>query len=108
MMSANIHIDDVGTIFERTIKDQDGTIVDISAATTSEFIFRKPDGISVIKDAVFVTDGTDGKMHYVTIPDDLDLEGFWQWQGHIILASGEWYTDILQFKVCENLPIPAV
>jgi hypothetical protein len=107
-MTADIHVDEAGTIFERTIKDQDDVIVDISGATTKEIIFRKPTGVSVVKEAINSTDGTDGKMRYLAAADDLDTEGYWQWQAHIVFPSGEWYTDILQFEVHENLPIPAV
>ena len=103
-MAANeIHQYDIGTIFEITLMD--GTsIVDISGATTMEITFQKPDGITnVIKTAVHTTDGTDGKLQYVTILDDLDIIGTWKKQAFVVLSTGEWSSDIDNFKVHKNL-----
>lgn len=103
-MAANeIHKGDIGTIFEVTLKD-DVAIVDVSSATTKEIFFRKPDGTTVLtKAAEFKTDGTDGIIQYTTILDDLDSVGGWKIQGHVILSTGEWKSDIASFKVYDNL-----
>ena len=62
-MAANeIHVGDIGTIFEITLMD-DVAIVDVSTATLAgekQFQFIKPDGSApAAVDASFTTDGTD-------------------------------------------------
>ena len=97
-----IHVGDIGTAFEVTLKDCDG-VVDISTATSKELIFRKPDKTVVVKIAVFKTDGTDGIIQYLTILDDLDLKGAWSIQAKVTLPTGTWSSDIQKFKVYANL-----
>lgn len=93
---------DIGTVFEVIIKD--GTaIVDISGATTKQIIFKKANGETVTKTATFKTDGTDGKIQYTTVTNDLDVEGTWEIQAFVILASGEWMSDVSRFVVNRNL-----
>lgn len=103
-MAANeIHVDDVGTKFNLTIKDDDGNIVDISTASNYDIIFRKPDGTILTKDAVFITDGSDGKIRYTTVAGDLDQYGKWSIQAFIDFGSTEWYTDVSPFTVYKNI-----
>ena len=70
------HVDDVGTIFRVTVYDttsSGGTsVADISGATTKQFTFKRPDGTTFTKTAVFTTDGTDGNIQYVTESGVLD------------------------------------
>ena len=102
-MAANeIHLNDIGTIFEITVQD-DGAVVDISGATTKEIIFKKSRGDVVTKAAVFSSDGTDGRMKYVTVANDLDERGQWELQAHVVLASGDWRSDVDVFTVHPNL-----
>lgn len=97
-----IHLNDIGTVFEATIMDG-SAIVDVSSATTKELIFRKPSGAVITQTAVFTTDGTDGKIQYITIASDLDEAGDWKLQGRIILPTGEWRTDVSIQSVYGNL-----
>ncbi len=103
MSVGEIHLSDEGTIFEATIKDNKKQIVDISTATTKKFKFKKPDGTKVEKDCVFVTDGKDGKLKYLAIPDFLDPIGDWEYQAYVVLTSGKWNSDIHSFRVHRNL-----
>jgi hypothetical protein len=96
------HVGDVGTIFEGTFYDG-GVIVDISAATTKEILFRKPDGTVVTKTGTFSTDGTDGKLRYTTIAGDLDQAGDWRVQGYIVTPTGSWKSSVETFTVLANL-----
>lgn len=98
----NIHINDIGTKFEVTIKDNE-LIVDISDATTKEIIFKKPDDSVLTKPASFTTDGIDGKMEYSVVSGDLNVSGLWKLQVRIVTPSGEWKTDITDFPVVDNL-----
>ena len=102
-MAANeVHLGDIGTVFVVTVKD-DTTVVNISAATTKQIIFMAPDGGKLTKTASLTTDGTDGKMQWTTIANDLDEPGTWKIQGKVVLAAGTWYTDISTFVVEGNL-----
>jgi len=102
-MAANeIHVGDITTKFLVTVTD-DSVAEDISSATTKDIIFRKPDGTLLTKAGVFETDGTDGKLFYLTIADDLDTEGVWSLQVSLILSSGTWKSDVSEFTVYANL-----
>ncbi len=99
-----IHIGDIGTVFRFTFKDQDDVIVNINTATTQEVRFKKPDATINDETTTFVTDGTDGLTKFITtVVGDLDQEGFWEVQGHVILTSGEWRSNTIQFRVHPNL-----
>lgn len=103
-MAANeIHLDDIGTVFEITVMDGDD-VVDISEATTKEIIFRKPDGSKVTQTADFITDGSDGEIQYVSVEDDLDQAGAWHIQSYLVLPD-DWtgHSDVGDFKVHKNL-----
>lgn len=102
MAKEEIHEEDIGTIFEITVKEND-SIVDISTATTKEFHFKKPSGEILSKPADFVTNGTDGKLKYSTIANDLDENGKWLIQVYLVLSSGTWSSDIINFMVYKNI-----
>jgi len=97
-----IHVDDIGTVFEITLVDCD-TPVNISAATAKSIIFSKPDGTTVAKTATFTTDGSDGKIRYTTIANDLDLDGKWKIQAVVVMPTGSWSSNISTFAVKPNL-----
>lgn len=97
-----IHVGDIGTILEATIKNIN-TVVDISTATTKSILLQKPSGAVLTKAGNFTTDGTDGKLDYTTISGDLDESGVWQIQSHVINAVGDWHSDIKSFSVFPNL-----
>ena len=103
-MAANeIHLADIGTVFEVTLMD-DTAVVDISTASVMEIVFEKPDKTKVINTAVFTNDGTDGKMQYVIALDtELDQTGNWKIQGIVTMPTGKWSSDIDKFKVYGNL-----
>lgn len=100
---AEIHVGDIGTKFIITILDE-GEAVDISACTTKEIMFEKPDKTVLTKTASFQTDGTDGKIFWMTtLVTDLDLMGQWKIQGKISIGGGTWKTQIGTFRVYENI-----
>ncbi|NIP55083.1 MAG: hypothetical protein GWN00_09825, partial [Aliifodinibius sp.] len=55
----------------------------------------------VTKDGVFVTDGTDGKLQYTTIADDLDEIGIWHLQGYLVMNEGSWHSNKVIFRVSD-------
>jgi len=98
-----IHVGDIGTKFIITILDEDKP-VDISAAALKEIIFQKPDNTNMTKTASLQTDGTDGKMFWMTtLITDLDQEGQWKIQGKISIGGGTWKTQVGVFRVYGNI-----
>lgn len=102
--SDQIYVGDEGTIFEVTLTES-GAALDVSGATDLKIKFLKPDGTLVEKDAVLVTDGTDGKIAYTTLASDLDQDDSWEIQAWIRLPSGAWHSTSDRFTV--YLPIGA-
>lgn len=103
-MAAEIHVDDIGTSFRVTMKDEDGVVVDISTATSLLIWFAKADGSTMEKTATLVNSGTDGLMEYVTVDGDLDQAGPWKIQGVVGFADDSvFHSDITKFKVFANL-----
>jgi hypothetical protein len=101
-MSCEIHVGNI-TQFEITIARCDGTVEDLSTATTIDFLFQKPDGSVIIRVGSFLTDGADGIVVYRTDITDLDQSGSWKYQIHLIYDNNEQYTDVTKFKVIANL-----
>jgi len=99
----DIHKGDIGTTFILTIMDG-AAVVDISGYSTIEIYFTDPALAKTTHAASLTTDGTDGKMEYATTAANvLATTGQWQWQGRVVLPTGDWKTDILTFEVVENL-----
>ena len=103
-MAANeVHVNDIGTVFKLTAKDQTGATFDISAASGLSIIFQKPDGTSVEKTASLSTDGTDCNFHYFYVTGDINDAGKWSVQGSLNYGTSGWYTDIAKFTVYRNI-----
>lgn len=79
--------DAIGAQIQVTVVEDD-VIVDLSTATTKTLYFRKPNGTTVSKTADFVTDGTDGKLKYVTESAFLDMAGMWNIQAYVQFPGG--------------------
>lgn len=98
-----IHKNDVGTRFTDTLYDENRQILDVSDATLMRITFRKPNGTTVQKTAVHKTDGTDGKISYVTVTNDLDTVGRWSLQSYVETPLGKWYGTVKAFQVQGNI-----
>ena len=92
-----IYLGDIGTVIEVTV-EEDGTAVDISAATSKQILFQHDETYNKV-DADFTTDGTDGKIQYTLVDGDIDAAGRWLVQACITTAAGTWYTGITSFDV---------
>lgn len=101
-MASQIHEGDIGTKLLITVTD-DGQVVDISSAISLSIFIKKPNGTILTRVGVLETDGTDGKMYYITVAGDLDKAGSYKIQGQVILPSGSYYTSTATFKVHCNL-----
>ena len=100
---AEIHVGDIGTVFEVTLKDGDGNAVDISSATVKEMVFGKPDGTSLVVTASFKSDGEDGILEYATVDGDLDQDGLWYVQGYVEMPTWEGHSSAEKLTVHETL-----
>lgn len=101
-MASEIHVNDIGTQLIMTVKD-DGAIVDISGATLLQVILKKPDGQTYTKTGTLYTNGTDGKMYYISVNGDFSAAGNYKIQGKVTIPGGTYYTSISDFKVYCNL-----
>jgi len=101
-MASEIHIDDIGTRFLMTIKD-DGSLVNVSGATIKQVNFRKPSDTVINRVATLVDEGISGVMYYDAIAGDLDEAGHYKLQAKVAIPSGTYYTDIHTFQVHCNL-----
>lgn len=103
MAASKVQQDSIGVIFTSTIKDQDGTIVDLSDASVIEFIFDNPLGELLVVNGEAVNDGTDGQIQYVVQSGDLGVPGSWKYQTHVGWPGISLYSSISKFKVIANL-----
>ena len=101
-MASQIHVGDIGTTLVGTVLDG-GAAVDISSASSMQMIIKKPDQTSMTKTAINYTDGTDGKMKYVTVTDDIDQVGNYKIQGKVVIGSATYYSSVSTFKVYCNI-----
>ena len=87
-----------------TVKE-DGVVQNLSTATTKEFIFRKPSGTVITKTALFVTDGSDGKLVYTTLSGEIDEIGVWELQANLIFPALGYKgrTAVTTFEVLPDL-----
>jgi hypothetical protein len=92
----------IGAIIELTVME-DEAAVDISAATTKQFVFRKPDGSLVTKTASFSGSGADGKLRYSTDTAFLDQPGTWRVQASLVFTGFTGRTEAEPFSVRPNL-----
>ncbi len=101
------HVNDIGTVFRVTVFDTTSTgsttVADISSATTKKFTFRRPDGSTFERVAVFTNSGSDGKIEYATVDGDLNGPGTWHLQALVTTPDGTHNTSVGYFKVNENL-----
>ncbi len=102
-----IQVGAIGVVFVFTVRDQDGAIVNLATATTTDAKFRAgPRGTTKTFVGVLTTDGTDGKFQYVTaVVGDLDVaDECWQRQGDVVIPgvyTGR--TEVKTFPVKPNL-----
>ena len=101
------HVNDIGTIFRVTVYDTTSTggttVANISTASTKQFTFKRPDGTTFDRAAVFTSDGSDGNIQYLSVDGDLNVAGTWHLQAYVVTSAGNWRTDVGHFKVSENL-----
>jgi hypothetical protein len=104
MAQNEIHENDIGTVFEVTLKDG-ATVIDISGATEKKIKFRKPDKTTFEKDMDFVTDGTNGQLKYETEDGDMSQPGNWAMQVYIESTTWTGHSEMHAFTVHETIKV---
>lgn len=103
---ASIHVGDVGTAFVDVLTDEDGAVVNLSAATAKKFSIGPVGTATAWLDAAFDTDGTDGALKYVSTAGLLGTTnadaGTWSYQFYVEVGSSKFYGDAHGFKLKEN------
>ena len=109
MSVEEIHVGNIGTVFEVTLYSNASDALDVSTAlgaTDKQIIFSRPDGSIVTNNASFVGDGSDGKIDYTTVlAAELDQTGRWNIQAKVILTgpARTFRTNVGSFFVWGNL-----
>ena len=93
----------IGVDIVYTVLDDAGVAKDISLATDLKLIITKANGARVEKTAVFVTDGTDGKLKYVSVAGDLSPHGTYEVQADFTLGNYVGPTQVDVFDVLKSL-----
>ena len=111
----SIFTGDVGVKLELEFRDYEivnGVPADvgplnITGATEITFTFSKPDDWTETKllstTKVVISDGPNGKAHYLTEASFLDLSGSWQRSGKVELPGGTFSSEIVSFTVKKPL-----
>lgn len=78
-------------------------VLDISSATTNDFIFKKPDGTTFTRPATKVGGGSTGRLRYALGVGELDQAGVWRLQADLDFNAYTGRTSIVDFNVNGNL-----
>tara|TARA_B100002019_G_C20934384_1_gene433703 strand:+ start:291 stop:602 length:312 start_codon:yes stop_codon:yes gene_type:complete len=100
-MASEIHVNDVGTRFLITIKEDD-VVVDISEATTIAIYIARPDD-SMLARTGTISDGPNGQLYYDIQAGDLNEAGHYKLQARVSLNTGTYYTSIYNFQAHCNV-----
>ena len=93
-------VNDTGLGLTITVVDDALQAINISAATSTFFQFEKPNSNAILqKVAIFVTDGTDGRLRYVLESGFLNTVGQWQVRARVVEASKDFRTEKLKITV---------
>ena len=95
---------DIGTEIRLTVVDQDGTVVNLAAATKLEIHAEAPSGATKEWTATLYGTGTDGKIKYVTVAGAIDEVGVWDLQVYVEVGAFKGHSyERLQIKVVDKI-----
>ncbi len=98
-VSAEIHLNDVGTIFKIKVLNQAGVIVPVIGDIV-EIKFKKPDYTTQTVNPLI---NIEGVLSFTSTVGFLDKIGTWKMQAKVINTDGTWYSNITEFEVHNNL-----
>ncbi len=102
MANPEVQVDGFGWNIDLRMVEQ-GSPIDISTATLCDYVSKKPDGTRMTVTAVFVTDGSDGKLRHLVAQGEIDVVGTWQIQTHVVTPTQDLWSRALVFEVKGNL-----
>ncbi|MHA1951294.1 MAG: hypothetical protein ACW987_15675 [Candidatus Thorarchaeota archaeon] len=96
-MSEELHLGDDGTEIRVQCKDK-GEVLDVSSTTVRKLKLQKRDKTVIERDMVFMDDGVDGWLKYVTVATDIvGQKG--KWKGQVYIEMPSWKGHCAQFEV---------
>lgn len=96
MTSINTQVKNIGLRIIVTVLE-DEVAKDISSATNKKIILRSSlSQAGKVRTALFVTDGTDGKLYYDTVAGDIDVDGVWKVQTYYEMTTFKGYTEAVE------------
>lgn len=103
MSADEIHVGDVGTLIQATIKDSTTTL-DISGFNTRYFYLKQPGGTTTTITANFISgSGTAGVIGFTSTASHFDQMGKYKLQVYLSNGTNNWRSDIYEFSVSSNL-----
>lgn len=92
--------DDFGVDILLTVVDSHCEAVNLTSSTARQFELQKPDGSIVTVTAVYVTDGSDGKLRYTVAAGILDVIGTWSVRAKITEGATKVFrTEKIEFEI---------
>jgi hypothetical protein len=109
---ADVHVGDVGTLYQGEIQDT-GAAFDPTTATTKELSWKLPNGTVITRGATISTTGTGPTqkwfLEYTHQAADLvaglhQYSGHHRWQGKVVFPSGQTYrTNVAEYFIAGNI-----
>lgn len=99
---------DIGVSIIVAVTDPDGFPVNLRTATSLTIRLQMPDQTTKNFTAVFLTDGSDGQIVYVTQTGDLSQAGEYGVQGIVVINAITKYTAVGIIRILSTIPAPSV
>lgn len=104
-----LYVGDIGNVLRCTfVQKVDGatSAVDLTGAAVF-LLLEKPTG-EVVQVTASITNHRRGLAQYITVADDIDTDGTWNWQARIEFEDGSvWHGPKHSFEVHEHLDVTA-
>lgn len=98
MDSNSPQVGDVGTKIVVVVRDETGAVVDVSAASELTVYLYTPAG-TLSRTGAIDTDGTDGRVKYVTTIDDFTVPGAYAVRAKVVIGGNTWRSKRQTFSV---------
>lgn len=85
---------DVGNTLTYTMKDHDGTVVDLTATTSATLRWKVGAAVVAEKVMTFIAPRTGGKVCYKTIINDLSTAGVYDMEIKLVWPTGEIFYSV--------------
>lgn len=89
----------------RVLNPENGQPLDVSSGVNLTINFQTGDSALIPKIASFTTDGTDGKIQYTVVGEELGV-GRWKAEGFVEIDGKDLYTTTAEFEVVPRLTVP--